>query len=151
MSVFGKDVDFGMLDEKGRKIGARVRLYTRDEEVEVLVHATRDGLTFGAVPRSRCVADIEQANTEVQRRLTSMAKRYAKKLNLLAEGCHAKWVCPDTGVILTLRDMDDDDPQAGPYMVVCEEHGSCVGVATKALGRSSTGLDFCDDCRESQE
>lgn len=149
MSV-GKHVDFGMADKKGRAIGARIRLYASPfDGIDVEVWPTRDGEVFGREPQRRRVEDFKSAQAEVQRRLTSMIKRYAKTLNLTAEGCHAKWVDRETDCVLTLRDAADyeSDPSAGRYFVICEAHGSCVGVETKKIGRATSGLDFCDACR----
>jgi len=161
-------VDFGMKDAKGRAIGAKVSIMNVRVEVntsewsgypvadqheigavllDVTVNATRDGRRFGAAQGGRLVEDGAEAKTEIHRRLTSMIKRYAKKANLLADGCHARWVDKQTGRLLTVRDNEDQD-DAVPYQVVCEEHSTLVGVESKASGRSCSGLDFCDDCRD---
>lgn len=145
--VWSKSFDFGMKDERGRTIGCAAWITKWGPgEFTVRTHVTRDGEHFGAVTKGKRCASVRLAKDEVQRRLTRSVKRYAKKINLLAEGCHARWVDRETGSTLTLRDADD--PEAGPYDVVCEDHSTVINVQTKASGRNCTALDFCDDCRE---
>lgn len=76
--AIGKHVDFGMSDAKGRRIGAEVHIWTSEYGCRVYVQATRDGQGYGPCAPEKPVADIDAAHAEVQRRLTSMVKRYVK-------------------------------------------------------------------------
>jgi len=147
--VIQRSVPFKMRDEAGRRIGALVDFKRVEGGWSVRVSPTKNGKV---VRRGRWepAANQEAALAAAQRRAETMLRRYAKKLNLLADGCHAKWRCRETGTTLTLRDAEDyeTDPSAGRYFVICEDHGTCVGVETKRQGRSSSGVDFCDECRE---
>ncbi len=147
-----KHISFaGMADARG-KMGALISSRCVGRQISIRVSPTRNGRV---VRRGRWedVGGSAEGVQNAQRRVLAMIKRNARKLNLLAEGCHAKWVDSKTGSTLTLRNAEDyeTDPSAGRYFLICEDHASCVGVDTKALGRSSSGLDFCDDCREAHE
>jgi len=138
-----------MRDEAGRRLGALVDFKRDGDGWAVRVSPTKNGKV---VRRGRWeqAGDQEKALANAHGRTKAMLRRYVRKLNLLAEGCHAKWVDRKTGATLTLRNAEDyeNDPSAGRYFVICEDHATCVGVETKAMGRSSSGLDFCDECRD---
>ena len=55
-----------------------------------------------------------------------------------------------TGTVLTVGRADDlglnADGDHG-WVAVCEPHGTLVFTRTKGTAMTSTGLDFCDDCR----
>jgi hypothetical protein len=42
------------------------------------------------------------------------------------------------------------DPEGQRWIASCDDHGTIVGCDTKAQAMSSTGLDFCEDCRAEQ-
>lgn len=55
-----------------------------------------------------------------------------------------------TGTVLTVGRADElglTDDDGLPWVVVCEPHSTLVFTETKREAMTSTGLDFCDDCR----
>lgn len=94
------DQDFGILDEKGRKVGVTYtviqyvsRLREEDDTQRsywilpfadtvhyvATVSPTRNGQRFGATQCGKHVLAFEEASVEVDRRIEGTRKRYAKK------------------------------------------------------------------------
>lgn len=68
-------------------------------------------------------------------------------------GCVALTVSRETGTLAgiyraALADMDVD----GRWAVVCEDHGTLVGVDSLVMARAAAAhpTEFCDDCRAAQ-
>lgn len=91
-----RNVTFTMKDERGRQVGANVRLYAvtftpapagqfygyRQQPGTYFVcdvQATRDGIRFGASNRDSYHATFAEADAKAAERCAVMAKRYAKK------------------------------------------------------------------------
>jgi hypothetical protein len=80
------NVDHGLVDEKGRKIGGRATVYVSsiDGNFYAYAHATRDGQSFGAIPRATKCASLEQAQRFAISKLNSQRARYAKQFAVSA-------------------------------------------------------------------
>ena len=68
--------------KRGRAIGARVMVDSDPKGTGcfyVLVHATRGGDLYGAIPRAKRGPSLAAAESEADRRIQSMEKRYAKR------------------------------------------------------------------------
>lgn len=90
----GRD-DFGLVDDKGRRIGFWWQLYSvtwtpTDEpyrgcspkhrfKFEARTHALRDGDRFGALPASITGDTIEEVLAKVSKRREGSSRRYAKQ------------------------------------------------------------------------
>jgi hypothetical protein len=79
-AVGNAHVESGMLDAKGRPIGASLEFYqsTPTSLVQSNVHVTRDGIIFGARPRSHQHNTIEGAKKSAEGRAQDAFNRYAK-------------------------------------------------------------------------
>ena len=51
----------GVIDEKGRKVGGRAEIWPLFSGYAVKIHATRDGVAFGATRRASMYRDLEKA------------------------------------------------------------------------------------------
>lgn len=85
VTVFGDGVetwriDHKLVDEKARKIGGRVSISGATSGVfELRIHATRDGVEFGALRRATICTSLEQARTLAAIKLERQGKGFARK------------------------------------------------------------------------
>lgn len=95
--VVSTHTPFGLVDAKGRELGAHTRIHPLTVELgpigdchgflalapglyfEVLVHVTRDGKPFGASPRRHLFETLEAAQVKGAELVEGARKRYAKR------------------------------------------------------------------------
>lgn len=72
--------DFGIMDDKGRKIGAFVNVWQQEGDTgwRVCVGATRDGNTHGSASMTKPL-DEPTVAAEIKRRLNDIRKRAERK------------------------------------------------------------------------
>ena len=70
-------------------------------------------------------------------------------------GCFARGKCRETGTVTGAYVSAEQGIDTGdePYAVLCEDHGSVLGVPTKDHARyfRAHPLEFCDHCRGGTE
>ncbi len=78
--------DHGVVDEKGRKVGGRVKVntITGSSQLTVRIIATRDGIEFGAIRRSESCTNLEHAHEVATRKLAAQRKAFARKYPAVA-------------------------------------------------------------------
>ena len=56
----------------------------------------------------------------------------------------------DTGHLLTVCRPEEigADTSEGRWVTLCEEHSTLIYSDTRQLALDTSGLDFCDDCRD---
>jgi hypothetical protein len=80
-------VDYGVLDENGRKVGGMPVIfppgagyYTQSHTSFTLsLYTTRDGVKFGAIPRPTFYATMEEAKTACEKKVKAAKLRFMKK------------------------------------------------------------------------
>lgn len=78
-------LDFGMRDERGRRVGVDVRVYEHEpaskHEPNFYVHVwvTRDGCCFGAIPKMHDADSLESAKALALLKVLATIKRYKAK------------------------------------------------------------------------
>lgn len=80
--------DHGVRDDKGRKIGGRVDIDPgtgiNSGTFTVRVHATRDGVTFGALRKASRYKNVREALEAATRKVLEQRKAYARKYGKVA-------------------------------------------------------------------
>lgn len=66
---------FGIYDSKGREIGARLMTWEADGRFALVVHATRNDLTFGATQPRRWFDSADDRAKAIERYLSDARRR----------------------------------------------------------------------------
>lgn len=72
-------MDYGLVDDSGRRIGGVVWLARVGNTISVQIHATRDGVTFGALRRRDNCASLERAHKLAEAKLQRQREAYQRK------------------------------------------------------------------------
>jgi len=73
------DAEHGLWDAKGRGVGGHARILHTPGCFAVSIFATRNGQTYGAIPRSTEYTTLDEAMSAGERGLEAQRKRYTKK------------------------------------------------------------------------
>lgn len=81
MAETSEHTDFGIIDERGRMVGALTfrRSVAGGHGLFVQVLSARNGTSYGAWQREVWCMDADEAAAEIERRIKSMRARYARK------------------------------------------------------------------------
>lgn len=71
--------DFGLVDERGRKVGGMSAKVAVDGGYAMWVQATRDGVKYGAQGPDATAVSEADADAWIAERITGMRSRYQKK------------------------------------------------------------------------
>lgn len=72
-------MDHGLVDDRGRKLGGIVQIGARSGQHSVSIHATRDGVPYGALRRVEWCSSLERARKLAETKLRRQREGYRRK------------------------------------------------------------------------